>query len=144
MKKSIITGVLFIALVFSGCYNAKVITNQEPSAKTVENSFAHGFVFGLVGPTVDVSEDCTNGVAKVETKLSFVNMLVSNLTFGLYTPMSVTVTCAAGNMSDNVESTDNRMMTLDENASQEEVQKTYQEAANEVMQNGDVVYIQHK
>lgn len=143
MKKSIITAVLFVGLLFSGCYNAKVVTNEEPSAKIVENDFAHGFVFGLVGPTVDVSEECTNGVAKVDTKLSFVNMLVSNLTFGLYTPMSVTVTCAAGNMTDSAEST-NKSMTLNKDASQDEVQKVYKEAANEVMENGDAVYIKYE
>ncbi|MDR9419580.1 Bor/Iss family lipoprotein [Gracilimonas sp.] len=143
MKKSITIGLIFVGLIFSGCYNAKVTTNQEPSAKTVQNSFAHGFIFGLVGPTVDVSEDCTNGVAKVETKLSFVNMLVSNITAGLYTPMSVTVTCAAGNMTDLNESK-NKTMTVEKEASEEDVQKTYQEAANEAIEKGEAVYIKFK
>lgn len=32
---------------------------------------------------------------KVETQLSFVNQVVSLLTLGIYTPMQVTVSCAA-------------------------------------------------
>lgn len=32
----------------------------------------------------------------VETQLSFLNLLAGGITFGLYSPMSITVTCAAG------------------------------------------------
>ena len=38
---------------------------------------------------------CPNGVAKVETQQSFLNLLANFLTSGLYSPMSITVTCAA-------------------------------------------------
>ena len=34
------------------------------------------------------------GVAKVETVHSFVNQLVGAITFGIFTPMSIKVTCA--------------------------------------------------
>lgn len=89
------------AFILTGCFNAKVTTDKNPSNKTIEKPWAHSFVFGLVPPsTVETAQQCPNGVSVVETKISFVNGLVGMLTFNLYTPMSIEVTCAAGNMSD--------------------------------------------
>lgn len=69
----------------------------QPSGQVVEESWAHGFVYGLVPPsTVEVAQQCPNGVARVETQLSFLNQLASFLTFGIYTPMEISVQCAAG------------------------------------------------
>ncbi|MFH5832312.1 Bor/Iss family lipoprotein [Halalkalibaculum sp. DA3122] len=86
-----------LVLTVSGCYHAKVTTDLEPSARVYEQSFASSWIFGLVPPkTVEAAEECSNGVAMVETRLSFVNMLVGNLTLGIYTPMHIKVTCAAG------------------------------------------------
>ncbi len=90
--------ILFLALIItiSGCYNAKVNTGLEPSAKVYEDKFASSWIYGLVPPkTVEAVEHCDNGVAIVETKISFVNGLVGNLTLGIYTPMYIKVTCAA-------------------------------------------------
>ena len=79
------------------CYHATVETGAAPSATVVEESFASSWVYGLVPPkTVEAASKCPNGVARVETQLSFVNQLVGALTFGIYTPMSIKVTCAAG------------------------------------------------
>jgi hypothetical protein len=44
---------------------------------------------------VSTAEKCPDGVAKVETQHTFVNQLVGILTFGIYTPMQIRVTCAA-------------------------------------------------
>jgi hypothetical protein len=43
---------------------------------------------------------CPEGVAQVDTQLSFLNQLVSFLTWGIYTPMEIVVTCASGGMDD--------------------------------------------
>ena len=43
---------------------------------------------------ISTAAKCTTGVAKVETQLPFVNMLVGAITFGIYTPMAIKVTCA--------------------------------------------------
>jgi len=49
----------------------------------------------LVPPsTVETQQKCPKGVSKVETQLSFPNMLVSFLTLSIYTPMDIKVTCA--------------------------------------------------
>lgn len=60
------------------------------------------FIFGLVPPPVEnVSQQCTNGVSKVETQHSFLNGLVAFVTFSLVTPMQITVTCAGGGRDDD-------------------------------------------
>jgi len=86
-------GALLIAAL--GCYHATVETGLTPSNQTIEKSFASGWIAGLVPPsTVATASKCPNGVAKVETKLSFVNQLVAWITAYIYTPMSIKVTCA--------------------------------------------------
>ncbi len=87
---------LGLVVLLAGCYHATIETGLPPSAQTLENSFASGWIYGLVPPsTVETASRCPNGAAKVETQLSFVNQLVNFLTLGIYTPMSIKVTCAA-------------------------------------------------
>jgi len=86
-----------VTTVVPACYHATVELGRPPSAQVVDKPFASSWVYGLVPPsTVQAASQCPNGVAKVETQLSFVNGLVSFLTLGIYTPMQITVTCAAG------------------------------------------------
>ncbi len=88
-----IPGLLVLAL--SGCYNATVETGLPPSNQTIEKPWASGWILGLVPPpVVETAERCPDGVAKVETKLSFLNLLVRVITVGIYTPMHIEVTCA--------------------------------------------------
>lgn len=83
-------------IVLAGCYHATVETGATPSTEVINKSFASSWIYGLVPPsTVSTAERCPNGVAKVETQLSFVNQLVGFLTLGIYTPMEIKVTCAA-------------------------------------------------
>jgi hypothetical protein len=91
--RSLTTAVL---ILLAGCYHATVETGVTPSTVVIEKSFASGWLFGLVPPsTISTAEKCPNGVAKVETELSFLNQLVEVLTLGIYTPMHIKVTCAA-------------------------------------------------
>ena len=84
------------ALLFTGCYHATIETGRAPSPQQIDIPWANSFVYGLVPPaTVDAEAQCTSGVARVETQHSFLNGLVQFLTFGLYTPIHITVTCAA-------------------------------------------------
>jgi hypothetical protein len=102
MRRSLLIVVASVTL--SGCYHAIIDTRPagvtQQSAATgavVTKPWAHGFLFGLVPPTpVDANAKCPNGVARVETQQSFVNGLANFLTGGLYTPMTITITCAAG------------------------------------------------
>ncbi len=83
-------------LVLGGCYHARIITGQPESDVVYQKKWVSGFVNGLVIPdSIDVSSVCPQGVARVETRLSFMNQLVTFLTGGIYSPMEVWVTCAA-------------------------------------------------
>ena len=85
-----------LAVTGVGCYHATIESGLPPSSQTVENDWAPSWIAGLVPPkTVETAERCPDGVAKVETRLSFLNQVVSIITLGIYTPMSIRVTCAA-------------------------------------------------
>lgn len=100
MKK---VSLLALALLLSsGCYHATIETGLQPGPQTIEVPFAHCWIYGLVPPaTVETMAQCPNGVARVETQQSFVNGLVGVLTFGIYTPMDILVTCAGDGGTDS-------------------------------------------
>src|SRR5687768_1658133 len=84
------------AFALTGCYHAVIQTGRPESTDVISIKWANGFIFGLVPPPiVETASRCTNGVAKVETQHSFLNMLAQFVTFSLYTPMQIDVTCAA-------------------------------------------------
>jgi len=96
MTKTLTLILLISGLLFSGCYNAHITTGETPSNQTVDRPWASGWLFGLVPPSItNVAQECNSGVARVETKLSFLNMVANMITFGLYAPMHITVTCSA-------------------------------------------------
>ena len=91
--------ICFIALT-SACYHATIDTGLTPSTVTIEKEWASGWILGLVPPSpVETAQKCPNGVAKIDTQLSFANQLVSFLTLSIYTPMDIKVTCAQGRTS---------------------------------------------
>ena len=83
--------------LFTGCasYHAVVKKGIDPGPRKVEDKWADSYIGGLVAPDhVEIGERCgEGGVAMVETKISFVNQLVSTLTLGIYSPMEIVVTC---------------------------------------------------
>ena len=99
MKRAVLALTAVVAM--AGCYHATIETGLPPSPQTLEKHWATGWIYGLVPPsTIETMERCPNGVAKVETQLSFANQLVNFLTFGIYSPMDIVVTCASGGTSD--------------------------------------------
>lgn len=91
-------GVLIVALVAlsAGCYRATINTGRAPSGETIQQDWAHSFIAGLIPPaTVEAASRCPNGVSSVVTQHSFLNMLAQFITFSLYSPMTLTVQCAA-------------------------------------------------
>src|SRR6056297_510434 len=129
---------LAVVLVASGCYHARIETGLTPSAQVYEESFASGWVYGLVPPsTVEAGEECPNGVAVVETQLSFVNQLVSALTFGIYTPMHITVTCAAAGSA----SLDTEAVDIADGANTDAVAQAFMQAADLAVANDQAVFV---
>ncbi len=98
MNRLLRTAVLATILAtVTGCYHTTINTELTPTSQVIDVPWAPSFVFGLVPPkTVETAEECTNGVAKVETEITFLNGLVGAITFGIFTPMHIKVTCAAG------------------------------------------------
>ena len=92
---------LAASLVLSaGCYHAVVDTGRPPSPQVIDKEWAHGFLWGLVPPsTVETAGKCSSGVSKVETQMSFLNLIANIITSGIYSPMQITVTCAASGTS---------------------------------------------
>jgi len=92
-------------LAFSSvaCFHAIITTGRPESSKVIDKPWASSFLWGLVPPdVVAAGEECKGGVAKVETQHSFLNGLVYWLTIGIYSPITITVTCA-GNGSASIQ-----------------------------------------
>ena len=65
-----------VAFALTGCYHAVINTGRPESTDVISIKWANGFVYGLVPPpVVETAARCTNGVAKVETQHSFLNMI---------------------------------------------------------------------
>jgi hypothetical protein len=131
MRKLLLPCLLAFALLFSGCYQAKVTTGRDAGGETMTMRKT-GFINGLVmqGMPVDGASQCQNGVASVTTKLTVVDQFLAALTGGLYSPMTVQVTCASGGMSSLMPAPEIDF-TLPEDATKAEVEETITAAAQE-------------
>lgn len=88
------------AVAATGCYHVTVVTGRPESSTVIDRPWQLSLVSGLVPPPeIQADDRCTNGVAKVETKRSFLNSLAGSLSGGLITPMATRVTCAAASPS---------------------------------------------
>lgn len=132
---------LALVLTSSGCYHAMVTTGLTPGAVVVDQPFASGWIYGLVPPsTVEAAATCPDGVAMVETELSFVNQLVGFLTFGIYSPMHIKVTCAAPGSTALIG--DDDQFVILKGATESDIIRGFQDAADEAVQSGGSVYVQ--
>ena len=85
------------AFLVTGCYHQVVHTGATPATgNAVVKKTAAIFFFGLTHAEINTTADCPSGVAVIETQQTFLNGLVSVLTLFIYTPRTVTITCAAG------------------------------------------------
>ncbi|MGH7500129.1 MAG: Bor/Iss family lipoprotein [Longimicrobiales bacterium] len=88
-------GVLTVVVV-AGCYQATINTGRQASGQTIERPWAHSFLAGLVPPSVtETASTCPDGVARVVTQHSFLNVVAQIVTGSIYSPMTITVECAA-------------------------------------------------
>ena len=91
-SRTLVLAVASIAL--AGCYHVTVTTGATPTATTIDKPFQHSFIYGLVPPAeINTKAECPTGVSKVETEASFINGLIAAITWNLYTPIHVKVTC---------------------------------------------------
>ncbi|MCC7133911.1 MAG: Bor family protein [Gemmatimonadales bacterium] len=129
-----------LSALLGGCYHATVTTGLTPSTVTIEKPFASSWVYGLVPPDpVETAEQCPAGVAKVETRLSFLNQLVNFLTIGIYTPMEIKVTCAARTSADAARLDPAFFVALSEG--QQALREAFEAAARNSAASGAPVYV---
>jgi hypothetical protein len=123
MKKLRILLLCCIVLLIFSCYHARIETELSPSAKVVDKPFASSWILGLVPPsTVKAAMECENGVAVVETELSFVNQLVGIITLGIYTPMHIKITCAEASSVGASELYEDDLFVLNEATDSEKIE----------------------
>ena len=90
-----------LAVISTGCFHATINTGRTPGSTTIEKPWAMSHIAGLVPPAmVETASKCPSGIAMVETQMSLPNYLVGAITFGIVTPMSIKVTCAASGRSE--------------------------------------------
>jgi hypothetical protein len=100
MKAGRLFALAAVCLLASGCYRQVVNTGRAPSPTVISKPWTATWAWGLVAAApIDVTQQCPGGIATVTTQLTVPNWLASAVTFGIYSPRSVTVTCAQGNAS---------------------------------------------
>lgn len=89
-----------LAVATTGCFRQVVETGRPAGATVVDRAWVPTYLFGLVAAQpIDVRQSCPSGVAIIQTEQSFLNGLAAMVTFGLFTPQHVRVTCATGSAS---------------------------------------------
>ncbi len=95
MKKLVVAAAL--ALMSTGCYHIKYTTNNPPGGQPQPVIWHHDVAIGLVElAPIDVSKTCPNGFAVVDNQQTVVDAILGYLLRVIWTPNSVTITCAGG------------------------------------------------
>lgn len=96
MKKAFkVLSVAFAASVMlTSCYTYTSVVGKGAQGNQKVTKWNHYVIYGLAPVGVSDSKEMAGGATDytVTTKQSFVNGLISSLTFGIYTPTVTTVT----------------------------------------------------
>lgn len=131
-----LTYLTLCGFIAAGCYRADITTGLAPSGEVIEDEWVLGFVGGLaMVDDVDASA-CTNGIAKVMTRQSFLNLLVNVLTWGIVSPMEARIECAAAPSA-----AAERAAELQARTGTAEVGEVLEQAARRSVETGEAVYV---
>jgi hypothetical protein len=101
MKKLVLVALLG---GLTGCFHLKYVVGDQPATPPTptEEEWHHVIAFGLaeISDPVNVSQVCPGGFQSAASEETFVNGLVHLLTASIYTPQTVSVTCAPGGRTD--------------------------------------------
>jgi len=96
IKKTIkmMTVVFAVSMLLTSCYSYTSVVGNGAQGNSQTTKWNHYVVFGLAPVGVSDSKQMADGAENytVHTRQSFVNGLVSAITFGIYTPTTTTVT----------------------------------------------------
>ena len=87
--------ILFVSsTLLTSCYSYTTVVNDGAQGYEEVTQWNHYLIFGLAPVNVSNAKLLSGGAENytVNTKTTFVNGLVSGLTFGIYTPTKTTVT----------------------------------------------------
>ncbi len=85
-------------LLSTACFHFKYVNpDAQPAPAVQDEAWHNGFFWGIVehSPQVPVAQICPGGYAVVASEESFLNGLLQGVTWGLYAPQTVSVTCSA-------------------------------------------------
>lgn len=96
IQKSMKTAAIVFAasMLLSSCYSYTSVVGSGSQSNSQTTQWNHYVIFGLAPVGVSDSKTMASGAENytVHTRQSFVNGLVSAITFGIYTPTTTTVT----------------------------------------------------
>jgi hypothetical protein len=136
-QRRLLMPVLLIATM--ACFHQTVQTGRTPGPTVVDKPWVATWLWGLVpAKELDMRTECPSGVAIVETEASFLNGLVAGITFGIFTPRHVKVTCASGGAALPAGA---RNVVIAPNASREERAAAFTAAVRESLAHEAVVVV---
>jgi hypothetical protein len=88
------TVVFAASMLLSSCYSYTSVVGKGAQGNSQTTEWNHYVIYGLAPVGVSDSKQMADGAENysVHTRQSFVNGLVSAITFGIYTPTTTTVT----------------------------------------------------
>jgi hypothetical protein len=95
-KRFRVTAVLAGIVLLAGCYHATIQTEPgaQPMSAPTHTIWANSFIAGLIPPPdVNAAALCNGTPALVETQHTVLNSILAILTFSIYTPMTIEITC---------------------------------------------------
>jgi hypothetical protein len=96
-KKKYVFAVLMMLILFSSCYNHKLITTSLPgteSKKAISNAYFWGLAVKPANITTPICDSIgSTGVTEVTVEKNFGNGLVSFLTLGFYSRVWIIYKC---------------------------------------------------
>jgi len=95
-KRSVkmLTIVLASSMLLTSCYSYTSVVGEGAQGSNETTEWNHYVIFGLAPVDVSDSKQMADGAEDytIHTRQSFVNGLITGLTFGIYTPTMTTVT----------------------------------------------------
>lgn len=87
---------LALGVSLTACYHVTVDTGRPAETIPLYEPWATSYFWGLIPPRVVTSAvRCGDGISRVETRHSVLNVLATIVTVGIYSPMEIRVVCAA-------------------------------------------------